>query len=245
MSDSRLPAERPDLSPAFDVRTSSPLVARGLARLSERAALGVPAERGLVVLWAVDHLRQEPWDTVWDTVVEGETVYARTDDGLCALDAASGVQRWCIDVGDSDFRAMDGVVVHFSSINATWTDSQRLCAVDAATGGAMWCIERDRFVFPAAVDGARNRAFVCDAGDVVALDARTGAERWRATVDAEMGAEDSVLLVGDLVLLAEEDGGIFAVEAATGAERWRSSEHLGVSGGTARHRSSRGPAAVR
>ena len=55
-------------------------------------------------------------------------------------------------------------------------------------------------------------------GDLVALDARTGAARWRATGD---GALSGTPASADGIVIVADTTGIMAVDALTGTQRWR------------------------
>lgn len=60
-------------------------------------------------------------------------------------------------------------------------------------------------------------------GHVYALDAATGAERWRADLGT---AEDTPAIVGDTLYVNDGVGALVALDAATGSERWRFAESV-------------------
>jgi outer membrane protein assembly factor BamB len=66
---------------------------------------------------------------------------------------------------------------------------------------------------------AHNTVYVTAApGKVVALDAATGAERWRTDVGIAITAAPTV--AGTTVLIGTQDGVVFGLDAHTGAVRW-------------------------
>ncbi len=64
-------------------------------------------------------------------------------------------------------------------------------------------------------------------GRLVALDAKSGAERWQFKTGGAVAGAPAV--VDGTVFVGSYDGNVYALEAATGAERWRTS--IGVVGG--------------
>jgi outer membrane protein assembly factor BamB len=74
---------------------------------------------------------------------------------------------------------------------------------------------------PAVVDGVvyAGAGDVDEPGVVVALDAATGAVRWRVELDGGAGTS-SPAVAGGIVYVATMGGGLYALDAATGAVRW-------------------------
>jgi outer membrane protein assembly factor BamB len=82
-------------------------------------------------------------------------------------------------------------------------------------------------------------------GDLVALDAATGTERWRVTggpspihtthyrAARRAGFEASPILTGDLVWIAGTDGALVALDLRTGGELWRTAIGAPVLAGAA------------
>lgn len=77
---------------------------------------------------------------------------------------------------------------------------------------------------------ASNTVYVADSNGVaIALDAKTGAIRWRSfgrTVD-QTPAVPSVVVLGQTVYVASQGGLVRALDAATGAQLWRYVTHNG------------------
>ncbi len=111
MNSPHLPAERGETLPGFDPATPRPLIARGLARLAQPAALRVLwrfAVRGSV--------RSAPAEA--DGVIYVVSYDGTGDGNVYALDAATGAERWRFTApGRVSFTpaAADGVVYVSSS----------------------------------------------------------------------------------------------------------------------------------
>lgn len=161
------------------------------------------------------------------TVADG-TVFVNRGDGLFAVDAADGAQRWKIPVSEGGLGApavADGRVFY-----ARTGGDGRVVAADAATGEALWdyvvgygvttrpVTVADGTVYAPAwdtlVDSGREGSPVT----LVALDAATGAERWRYENGAL--ANGPVALGDDRVYVAGTRGGLSALARRDGAELW-------------------------
>lgn len=146
-------------------------------------------------------------------------------------------QAWDLNLGDGQTKlglrqrpAIDGERLYVSN------DSGRVLAIDANSGDTLWDSEvvktgkqGSRLFFwkrkateagltggpgvgeGLVVVGGRN-------GEVVALDAATGAERWKTEVTSEVIA--SPLVSGGFVIVRSNDGRTFGLDAADGARKW-------------------------
>ncbi|MDY0022272.1 outer membrane protein assembly factor BamB [Arenimonas caeni] len=115
-------------------------------------------------------------------------------------------------------------------------DAGRVMALDLNTGATLWDSEvvrtgkeGSRLLFwrRKAIDGhvtggpgVGNGMVVAGGrnGEVVALDAETGAERWRAQVTSEVIA--APLVAGDRVVVRSNDGRTFGLDVADGTRKW-------------------------
>lgn len=98
--------------------------------------------------------------------------------GIQAFDAASGAARWQVQTGDELPRAAAGdeTQAYIGSHDG------RLYAIEAATGETAWAVETtaDHFATPAVRDGrVLAAAGNSDQSTLLAIDAASGAERWR------------------------------------------------------------------
>lgn len=172
-------------------------------------------------------------------VADGTVFVGSTDNRLYAVDRATGVQRW---VFDSKARitsspAVANGVVYFGSYDGSFY------AVDAKTGTAKWTFatggERrfaakrlhgatpaaetmpDPFDFylssPVVVNGLVY--FGSGDGNVYALDAASGALKWKVQTGDVVHASPAV--ADGLVFVGSWDSYFYALDAKTGAQRWR------------------------
>ena len=172
-------------------------------------------------------------------VADGTVFVGSTDGNLYAVDLASGAQKWKIFTGVrvTSSPAVENGVVYFGSY------SGRFYAVDAATGTLKWKFQTegekrfagkhlhgsepaaesmpDPFDFylssPALWGGAVY--FGSGDGNVYALDAATGALKWKYhtgdVVHASPAISDGTLFIGSW------DSYFYALDAASGKEKWR------------------------
>ncbi len=155
------------------------------------------------------------------TVVDGMVYIGSKYPCLFALDAQTGEQKWCFAYGnswvESSAAVVDGVVYAGSS------DWDRVNAVDAATGELKWYFttKGDPWCSPAVSNGVVYIG--ATGGFFYALDAASGAEKWRlqtakqiATQDARFdgGVVSSPVVAGGVVYFGGLDGKLYAVSTA-------------------------------
>ena len=157
---------------------------------------------------------------------------------LPELQESLAIQRvWSLKLGDEQQRqglrrqaAIDGERLYVSN------DEGRVLAVDLNSGDVLWDSEVvktgksgsllmfwRRKTIEGGVSGGPgvgNGLVVAGGrnGEVIALDAETGAERWRARVTSEVTA--TPLVAGDRVIVRSHDGRAFGLDAADGTRRW-------------------------
>lgn len=156
-------------------------------------------------------------------LVTADTVYTGVDSGdLVALDRATGNERWRKKVANQIFAApvsdgtsifiagMDGRVTAF---NPDGTQRWREKVADGAIAGT-----------PALKDGMLYLGSYDK--HLYAVDAATGATRWRSDLTAGNWFWTEPLLDGDNLYAGSLDGHVYALDRQSGAQRW-SSEKLG------------------
>ncbi|MBY4594900.1 outer membrane protein assembly factor BamB [bacterium BD-1] len=125
--------------------------------------------------------------------VEGDRLYVSNDEGrVLALDANSGDTLWDSEVVKT---GKQGSRVFF------W----RRKAIDGGLTGGPGVGNG------LVVAGGRN-------GEIVALDAETGAERWRARATSEVIA--APLVTPDRIVVRSNDGRVFGLDPADGTRKW-------------------------
>jgi glucose dehydrogenase len=166
-------------------------------------------------------------------VLSGEVV-AAADIDIIAFDRRSGAMRWRFVPADG-YGTGPYMGVAAEGLIFTGSATGRLHAIDDRTGRARWTAvvsDDDRTtVFGPEVDGdlvaAGYTTWVApNIGGIVALDARSGRERWRTPFprpsDPTLGTNwgGGPLIVGDLVIASSGDGVIYAFRRDTGAIAW-------------------------
>lgn len=161
-------------------------------------------------------------EVAWSMGVSGGRVHASDGPSLYALNALDGSERWKV--------AVDGWVYSLAVDHGTVLTGTRgggVQAWDSASGELLWTINGAQTAFETADAGPLvmgHTAYVWAEDQLYALEARTGAERWRYPVG------DSAATGGTPVrLVPAEDGTVYVcagsrvlcLDGATGAERWR------------------------
>jgi len=122
-----------------------------------------------------------------------------------------------------NWRASVGSAGEYRFQPAVWGDSvyaagHRGTVARFEGGRQVWGADTDvRLSAGVGTDG-RLAAVVATDGTVIALDAQTGAERWRAPVGAEVLAPPAVSL--EFVIVRASDNRLIALDARDGSQRW-------------------------
>ncbi len=172
-------------------------------------------------------------------------VFVGDDSGrLSALEAESGRTLWSVETAGA-IRATPSLIDGTLYVNS---DDGRLYALDPASGDERWTsslgdVER----IPLGAEGSRYNHYGSGvaaaggslyvgtfAGEIIALDEVTGAERWRFATDDTIAGTPAV--VDGRVYFGSFDGRVYAVDASTGAELWRHDTGAPVVSSPAVHR---------
>ncbi|WP_051712734.1 PQQ-binding-like beta-propeller repeat protein [Spirillospora albida] len=152
-----------------------------------------------------------------DPAVGGGLVVACSKD-CHALDARTGAERWRRSLGNvlGAVPVIAGPAVFVNSLDA-------LHALDLRSGRTRW--RRAMEQQPTGGEGARGPVVagglvLCSngVGDLLALDAATGRERWRFVGGTGVGTAH---VSGGAAFVADGSGTMVALDAATGRVRWR------------------------
>jgi outer membrane protein assembly factor BamB len=161
-------------------------------------------------------------------LVVGDVVYAASGDGhVLALDRNSGHTRWSYDAGSpvqSSPATAAGLVFVESRDGA-------IHGIDAKSGKRRWRTatgptlplpwgHESGDIYLSSPNYA-NGMVIVGAGDgfVYALDAATGATRWRARTEGRV--RDTPAIAGNRVFVGSFDGRVYAFDLATGKQQWR------------------------
>jgi len=225
---------------ALDARTGALAWSRSIAAHSLSAAtLGegtlyvAGSDEQLYALDAADGAERwiaatTAWGPVAPALGEDLLIVGGRGDVLVALQAADGVERWR-HAGGGWFAGP--IAVAGGRVVALAWDGV-LQALDAAQGRPLWQLRGSRgrgFSAPPCVTAASvfvgDRIYLEAQGQrapgyaLRALDAASGAERWRTLLEGRVAFQP--VLAGDTLLCVEEEGQLRALDAASGAERWR------------------------
>ena len=201
-----------------------------------RAAVGMPATDGPDVAFTYGHLYLALYGADgtprWELERLGlrdvaprlttDLVVAATDDGVVAVDRATGRQRWHTVLGE---RANSPVMAGGRLVVSTWEAS--LAALDPTGGRVAWrATLPGPAVGPAATtpDGtvvvATWESEHGDAAGAVAVDAATGSRRWAVPLVPGGVSAPAVTAAGTVVVVAG-DVAAHGLALATGESRWR------------------------
>ncbi|MCB1961041.1 MAG: outer membrane protein assembly factor BamB [Rhodocyclaceae bacterium] len=134
---------------------------------------------------------------------------------LPALQASTSLAtRWSASIGDAGIYRFEPAVVG-EDVFAAAEDGD----VARFSGGqARWRVRIDGGLTAGVGADAALAVVANSQGQVIALDAGSGAEQWRATINAEVLAAPS--LARDVVVVRSSDNRLFGLDRKSGAVRW-------------------------
>jgi len=168
----------------------------------------------------------------WNVVVAGENVVA-PDDAVYAFDRTTGAVRWVFRPASGDMPGRFHIATDGSRVY-TGSPAGFAYALDATTGSAIWTTElasdNNTAVYSPVIDGGlvivTLRHFTNPTtGGVVALDAVTGAVRWRRDFPTTApgrgsGSFGRAGFWRQLIIAASDDGTIYAMNRTDGSIAW-------------------------
>ena len=150
---------------------------------------------------------------IFTTAVAGDRLIVLTDTGrLIALERETGAERWNVDAGRDAIGPQvlgDQIFLHY--------DGGEIRSYSAVDGTLGW---KSKDVPRSGSDAALHNGLVYYSGkemDVVALDAKTGAEKLRFKITRPCSAP---LIAGELVYVRCEDNKVHALSTATLEQVW-------------------------
>jgi outer membrane protein assembly factor BamB len=150
-------------------------------------------------------------DDVLSPAVANGLVYVGSGGTLFAVDAATGAERWRFDTGA--FTAL--AAVDQDRVYVAGSGDRTLDALDAATGTSLWSYETSAELGSPSVAG--DTVFVGSAdGNLFAVNARDGSERWQIDVGTGLATTSSVVFGGIVYVGAGSGGMLTAVGGADG-----------------------------
>jgi outer membrane protein assembly factor BamB len=170
--------------------------------------------------------------------VDDATVYAGGPEGLNALDAATGAERWLFPVDAGPLATgmgaitpvVSGDLLVMAQFTSSWDDAtvdfvidRSLVAVATGTGAERWRTPLFAEEPPGTPSTDGTLVAIADGdGRLRVLDATTGADVWQLSPDALGSAPASrIAIAGDRLITGLRNGEIVALSAADGSELWR------------------------
>ncbi len=152
-------------------------------------------------------------------VLAGDMIYVGGDNGLFAVDARTGTQRWYFATEhtvESSPSVVDGLV-YFGG-----KDGYLYC-LDAQTGVERWRFETAGMIITSPLVDEGFVYFVSYDGNVYSVDAFTGEEEWRFLIEGTEFVSSPTVFDGLIVVGSGDlDGGfLYGIEAESGALEWR------------------------
>ena len=178
-------------------------------------------------MWQVKDAQQEYENQQSGPCVVGDSVYYQGGGRLWSLDLTTGRPRWSFPLGDDvpSHPVLRQGVLYLAS-------GARLLALDEASGEQRWRFDTPVALFTPPTPDDQGGLFIADyLGSVTALEAATGAVRWRGRTGGRQGVEP-VPVVDGTVLVGSADT-VYAFDAAQGDERWRYSARGELTGAPA------------
>jgi outer membrane protein assembly factor BamB len=179
-------------------------------------------------------------------VGDGIAVVAPQYGSIAGVELTSGQERWrlALPAGASAGRAAvvgSRVYVGASYPSEGALDAPVVYALDASTGQVAWSRSLERgtqlqFAPPVVADGwvlvadTPHHPGSAPSSHVHAIDAASGAVRWRADLGSDRSAfhDQSPLVAGGVVYAVSNAGLLLAVDATSGRERWRRQSSSGI-----------------
>ncbi|MEY9872138.1 outer membrane protein assembly factor BamB [Streptacidiphilus sp. MAP12-33] len=155
-------------------------------------------------------------------------------DHVIGRDAATGAVRWSVDIGAEPTLGAHGAPFYAVSepLGLCFTTRRKTVAWDASTGTERWNIgprTAAHHFGESLLSGDGRTLFTTELGpgaSVLAVDAASGAVRWRRSPGA-LTPDGRIALCGpDLLVVPAGDGsdGIWGLDTADGSQRWHYSE---------------------
>jgi len=160
-------------------------------------------------------------DKIWSTpvVYDGTVYFGSLDQKLYAIDADTGELKW-------EFKAQGAIastplivgdVVYIGAFDS------RFYALDADTGEQKWVFEQADNWFWSQALYANGTIYACSLDHrVYAIEADTGElySGWAEPFDAGSEIKSSPVIVGDVLVVATEEGEVFGLDVETGKSKW-------------------------
>jgi outer membrane protein assembly factor BamB len=178
-------------------------------------------------LWQASDAQQDYESQQSGPCVVGDSVYYYGGGRLHAVDLTTGRPRWTHPVGED---VPSRPVLRDGRLHLT--SGTRILALDEETGTERWRFDAPVVLFTPPTLDRDGGLYAADyLGAVFALEAATGAVRWRARTGGRQGV-DPVVVEDGTVLVGSGDT-VYAFDARQGEEQWRYSARGDLTGSPA------------
>ncbi|WP_335928987.1 PQQ-binding-like beta-propeller repeat protein [Myxococcus xanthus] len=144
------------------------------------------------------------------------------NDKLYALDLSKGNELWSVRVGGRVSESISNPMVAHGLLFVV--GGGQCHAVDLGTHAIRWSVSCDSEATSSPIVVDDDVYVGTRLGGVVAIDARTGAERWRVQLRCGESVQSAVSVTRDQVVVGTRrdfvEGHVVALDRATGVERW-------------------------
>lgn len=157
-------------------------------------------------------------------VADGLVFATGNDDALYAVDASTGTKKWSVSLkreAGADSRCRPSPPVVASDTLYVGGGDNALHALDPKTGTTKWTFDINGPFTPSKPTVVDGRVYVADLyerfGDVYAVDAVSGWQKWTARPNAKVGdAPEYAPLVANGLVYVTNESGVLAINAASG-----------------------------
>lgn len=158
-------------------------------------------------------------------VTDGLVFATGNDDALYAVDAATGTKKWSVSLkreAGADSRCRPSPPVVAPDTLYVGGGDNALHALDPKTGTTKWTFNINGPFTPSKPTVVDGRVYVADLyerfGDVYAVDAVSGWQKWTARTGAKVGdAPEYAPLVANGLVYVTNESGVLAINATSGA----------------------------
>ena len=176
-------------------------------KFGQRAVVRAPLEK----VWEFE----AGGDIIHKAVAYGMIFFGSKDKLVCALDAASGQERWTFEMNKA-VRLQTPLVIA-DGILYVFGEDRNLYAIDAQTGEKRWQYSTGKHIWYPPIVANGIAYVVSDGKTFYAIDAQKGLERWRFSTSKDIRFP----AVGyGKIFFGSKNERVYALDADSGEKRW-------------------------
>jgi outer membrane protein assembly factor BamB len=150
-------------------------------------------------------------------ISNGVLYFGAEDKKFYAIDAKDGTLKWKNDTSMGGYTA--SAVVVDNIVYAIPKDGT-FYAFDASNGEIIWVKLVGKIVESSPAIGEGIIAFGTDGGDIIALDASTGKQKWSYDTGV-IGIKSSPVIADGAIFIGSNDGSVYAINTDNGNLKWK------------------------